>query len=245
MVGTSKSYPQIMLIPSGRCLPPPSGTSLVMMSVSSPQNRPRAFACGPPWALVLPLGSLLLLFGSGLARGEGAPEPSAVRSPESAGFRDDLLREFKKYFRKYKDSASRVEAVLALEDQTDPQVVRVLEPILGDKDPAVVTAGVRVLAGLTHPACQAAIIELLASSKKEPVRLGILRVLAFGALSHDGAAVRECLADRSWQVRRARPDGPGGLESAGVHCRSGSSLQGQGGGGALCRPRWIGPDECG
>jgi HEAT repeat protein len=152
--------------------------------------------------LVLPLGLLLVVFGSGLARGEEALESSAVGSPGSVSSRDDLLREFKKYFRKYKDSASRVEAVLALEAQTDPQVVRVLEPILGDKDPAVVTAGVRVLAGLTNPACQTAIIELLASSKKEPVRLGILRVLAFGALSHDGVAVRECLADRSWQVRR-------------------------------------------
>ena len=152
--------------------------------------------------MVLPLGLLVLALGSGPARGEGAHGPSAVRSPESVSSRDDLLREFKKYFRKYKDSASRVEAVLALEAQTDPQVVRVLEPILGDKDPAVVSAGVRVLAGLTNPTCQAAIIELLASSKKEPVRLGILRVLAYGALAHDGVVVRECLADRSWQVRR-------------------------------------------
>lgn len=172
------------------------------MSIFPTQNRRRALFCGAPWALVLPLGLLLVVFGSGLARGEEALESSAVGSPGSVSSRDDLLREFKKYFRKYKDSASRVEAVLALEAQTDPQVVRVLEPILGDKDPAVVTAGVRVLAGLTNPACQTAIIELLASSKKEPVRLGILRVLAFGALSHDGVAVRECLADRSWQVRR-------------------------------------------
>lgn len=132
----------------------------------------------------------------------GTATPAAWAHPSHGLVADDLLRDFKKYFRKYKDSASRIEAVLALEGQTDVAVIRVLEPIVRDADPGVVTAGIRVLAGLTDPACQAAIIELLASSKKEPVRLAILRVLSFGALAHDGVAVKKCLEDRSWQVRR-------------------------------------------
>ena len=180
---------------------PPAGTSLGVMPTIRLQISPRVFRGVPPLSVLLLAVLGWSTLGSGLAlEAAGSPPGTWLLAP-SAGS-DDLLREFKKYFRKYKDSASRVEAVLALEGQTDPEVVKILEPILRDKDPAVVSAAVGVLAGLTHPACQTAIIELLAGSSKEPVRLGILRVLAFGALDHDGAAVRECLVDRSWQVRR-------------------------------------------
>ena len=60
------------------------------------------------------------------------------------GADDELLKEFKRYFRKYKESAERIEAVLSLDELDVGGVVDLLVPILKDKDPDVVSASVRV-----------------------------------------------------------------------------------------------------
>ena len=152
-----------------------------MQTLSAPLPRRHA-----PWHRALgSLLVLLLLATLGLASAD-----------------DEILKDFKKYFRKYKDSASRVEAVLALEGVPDAALVDVLEPVLKDKDPAVVAAAVRVLSGCTEPAQVTALLELLEGAKKEEIQLGLLRVLAAGSIPHDGTAVTELLEAKSWQVRR-------------------------------------------
>jgi hypothetical protein len=115
---------------------------------------------------------------------------------------DETVREFKKYFRTYKDSPTRVEAVMALDGTESPAVVEALVPVLGDADPLVVDAAVRVLAGFkTRPPIDA-LLAALGAEKSEAGRLGILRVLAQGKYADVTAGVRECLTDKSWEVRR-------------------------------------------
>ena len=90
-----------------------------------------------------------------------------------AGLDDDLIKDFKKYFRKYKDPAQRREAVLALDGIDSPAMVDVLVPVLEDPDPQVTQAVVRVLGSLEE---RAAIDHLLVELAEEilhmPVRLG-------------------------------------------------------------------------
>ena len=70
---------------------------------------------------------------------------------------DEIVKEFKKYFKKYKDTPTRVEAVLALEGTESAKVVDALVPVLKDKEPEVVRAAVRVLAAFeTRPPLRAA-----------------------------------------------------------------------------------------
>ena len=42
---------------------------------------------------------------------------------------DEIVKEFKKYFKKYKDAATRVEAIYALEGTESTGVVKVLLPV--------------------------------------------------------------------------------------------------------------------
>ncbi len=137
-----------------------------------------------------------------LSRALAAPLVLLVLAGLALAADDEILKDFRKYFRKYKDSASRVEAVLALEGVPDVALVDVLEPVLRDKDGAVVSAAVRVLSGCTEPAQVTALLTLLEESRKEEVQLGLLRVLAAGSIAHDGAAVTALLEARSWEVRR-------------------------------------------
>ena len=127
-----------------------------------------------------------------------APAPrAAVASPAD----DEILKEFKKYFRRFKDRATRVEAIYSLEGTETPGVVRVLTPILADEDKEVVDACVRVLAGFEARPPIDAVFSTLADEKKEPLRLGLLRAIAEGGYKTESEALTECLEDRSWLVR--------------------------------------------
>jgi hypothetical protein len=116
---------------------------------------------------------------------------------------DETLQEFKRYFKKYTDSATRVEAVLALDKVEDPGVVDALLPLLADPDAVLVDATQRVLSSFTTDAPKARLVETLAKLKKEPERVGILRVLRDGKYSPLGEPVHLCLVDKAWTVRRA------------------------------------------
>lgn len=118
-----------------------------------------------------------------------------------AGLDDDLIKDFKKYFRKYKDPAQRREAVLALDGIDSPAMVDVLVPVLEDPDPQVTQAVVRVLGSLEERAAIDHLLVELAEEKKEPRRIGLLRCIQEGAYEGKGEAVGACLEDRSWKVR--------------------------------------------
>lgn len=118
------------------------------------------------------------------------------------GADDELLKEFKRYFRKYKESAERIEAVLSLDGLDVGGVVDLLVPILKDKDPDVVSASVRVLGGFKSRSAIDALLLALAEAKKGNIRLALLRTIARADYAHDGEAVLPNLEDRSWEIRR-------------------------------------------
>ena len=115
----------------------------------------------------------------------------------------DTIRDFKKYFKKYKEPAQRVEAVLALDGIDLPETVDTLLPLLKDADPDVVEAVLRVLGTFEERPAIDRLIAVLAEEKSEVGRLGILRSLERGAYGGLGESVALCLQDRSWAVRRA------------------------------------------
>jgi len=133
----------------------------------------------------LPLALCLALAGLASARGD-----------------DEIVREFKKYFKEYKDTPTRVEAVLSLLGTESEAVVGALIPILKLDDPEVVRAAVRVLAGFkTQPPLDFMLAQL-ESQKSEPVRIGLLRALGEGKYAGAGPAMVTLLTDKSWDVRR-------------------------------------------
>jgi len=115
---------------------------------------------------------------------------------------EEIVREFKKYFRKYKDTPTRVEAVLALEGTESTSVVEALSDVLPDAEPDVARAAVRVLAAFrTRPPIDALLSEL-ESNKREPVRLALLQAVAAARYQGATEAVAALLADKSWEIRR-------------------------------------------
>jgi HEAT repeat protein len=122
--------------------------------------------------------------------------------PKARAQSDDTLQLFKKYWSTYKDTPSRVEAILTLEGKEDLGVVDVLVPKLKDPETEVVRAAVRVLAAFkTRPPVDALLAQLK-NDKTEAVRTGILRAIADGKYKDVQAGVLPCLGDKPWEVRR-------------------------------------------
>jgi HEAT repeat protein len=118
----------------------------------------------------------------------------------------EVVKEFRKYFKKYKDTPTRVEAVLALESNESPLVVAALVEIVDGAEPDVQRAAVRVLSKFrTRPPVDALLAEL-ESNKRESVRLVLLEATAAGAYSGSAPIVATLLTDKSWTVRRAAVD---------------------------------------
>jgi len=115
---------------------------------------------------------------------------------------DEIVAEFRKYFRKYKDTATRVEAVYALEGVESPEVVTVLLPVLKLDDPDVVRAAVRILSEFeTRPPKERVVAEL-AEAGDAGVRAGLLQAVAAGRYPGGGEAIAELLLEKDWEVRR-------------------------------------------
>jgi len=115
---------------------------------------------------------------------------------------DEIVKEFKKYFRKYKDSASRVEAVLSLEGTESIKVVDVLLPVLKDKDLEVARAAIQVLGAFETAAPIERIYLQLDKKKDSAVRAGLLQAMTLGAYPGGDEALQSCLKDKDWDVRR-------------------------------------------
>ena len=116
---------------------------------------------------------------------------------------------FKKYYGQYKDTASRVEAVLTLESTAaqaieDPAVFEMLYAKLGDKttEPDVVKAIVRVFVSFKTDAQQAQVFDTLKTEKSESGKVALLQVIARAKWKDAGGVLPIMLADKSWEVRR-------------------------------------------
>lgn len=117
---------------------------------------------------------------------------------------DETVDDFKKLFRKFKDRAERVEAVLALTGIDEPDVVDALAPVIFDDDPEVARAAVEVLSRLRAEASLAAIAGELAEARRADEQIAWLKVVTAGGqpLGEVGReALFELLEERDWQVR--------------------------------------------
>ena len=126
----------------------------------------------------------------------------AFQASSARGADDELVAEFKKYFKKYKDTPTRVEAVLSLKGEQSPAVVEAMLPVLKDKENEVVRAAIEVLAEFKSQKPIRLLMIELEETKDEPVRLGILEAVARGAYALDPALFYETVSDKSWEVRR-------------------------------------------
>ncbi len=115
---------------------------------------------------------------------------------------DDAVKDFKKYFKKFKDTPTRVEAVLTLEGEQGASVVGALVPLLKEKEPEIVEAVIRVLSKFKERPPIDALLLALEEKKDESIRIGILRALGEGAYSGTKEPLVVCLEDKSWDVRR-------------------------------------------
>ncbi|HVS19750.1 MAG TPA: HEAT repeat domain-containing protein [Planctomycetota bacterium] len=115
---------------------------------------------------------------------------------------DEMVKEFAKYFKKYKDTPTRVEAVLALENNESPKVVDALVEVVDGAEPDVRRAVVRVLGRFeTRPPVDTLLAEL-ERNKREGVRLALLDAIATGGYAGAEPIVAALLSDKSWVVRR-------------------------------------------
>lgn len=129
---------------------------------------------------------------------------------------DDTVRDFRRYFRRYEDTATRVEAILALEGIESTKVVDALVPILKHEEFEVVRAAVSILAAFETDEPIAHIWETIDDKRDEPTRVGLLWAIADGGYGGDPEVFEELLEDRSWEVRRRAANAvvSSGLENA-------------------------------
>lgn len=118
------------------------------------------------------------------------------------GLDDEVLKEFKRYFKKYKDSPTRVEAILALEDTTDAGIPKALLPILKDPDGSVRRAAIRVLGKLKAEPQVTELLGALATESKPELKSGLLQAVELGTYSGAIPLVKPLLLDKEWEVRR-------------------------------------------
>jgi HEAT repeat protein len=114
---------------------------------------------------------------------------------------EEALVEFRKYFKQFTDTASRVEAIRALEGTQVPGVVDALKPVLKDRDEDVVREAVLILAGFTDASTVAYLRDSLGREKDERVRIGLLEAIAQGAYPAE-EVVEPLLSESSPEVRR-------------------------------------------
>jgi HEAT repeat protein len=140
--------------------------------------------------LILVAFGLALLFG---------PSSGPSAQPQAD---DEILLEFKRYYKKYKDTPTRVEAVLSLEGCEQPDVIDALVPLFEGAEPEVGLAAMQILAGFkTRPPVER-MLAVLAETPSEATKLGLLRALARGKYPDTKAGLLPLLADGAWDVRR-------------------------------------------
>jgi hypothetical protein len=94
---------------------------------------------------------------------------------------DEIVTEFKKYFAKFKDQPSRIEAVMSLDGAESANVVGALAPVLKlTEEPDVVKSAILVLSKLKTDPPRKAMIRELESNKDELIRVGLLQAITAG-----------------------------------------------------------------
>src|SRR5262245_13662438 len=105
---------------------------------------------------------------------------------QGPGGDEEILTEFKKYFRKYKDTPTRIESGMAREGCGNPWVVALLVPLFDTAEPEVGLAATRVLSKFkTRPPVDKMLADLATASPA--AKIGLLGALEDGAYANTQA----------------------------------------------------------
>ncbi|HMQ20981.1 MAG TPA: HEAT repeat domain-containing protein [Planctomycetota bacterium] len=90
----------------------------------------------------------------------------------------DSVKEFERFFRKFKEVAQQVESILALETDDCPEAVDVLLPLLKHKEVAIKEAAKRVLSGYREKSSFEAVLAALVDMKDREMRGELIDVFS-------------------------------------------------------------------
>ena len=89
---------------------------------------------------------------------------------------EELVKDFKKFFKKERDPLIRIELVYSLDGEESVGLAEALLPVLEDKDTGVVKAACKVLSGFQDPASRLPLLETTVEGKKTKRVAEILRI---------------------------------------------------------------------
>ncbi|MBO46546.1 MAG: hypothetical protein CMJ96_06575 [Planctomycetes bacterium] len=130
-----------------------------------------------------------------------ALSPILLLIPLLAPQQDETVRDFKKYFKRSKDTMEKVEYVHALKGIDDPSIAKLLLPLLVHKEPPVALAAHEVLVSLSKPELRASLMESVEKGKPKNVFHLLLRVAGDGGWTEYAPLIRPHLESRSEEVR--------------------------------------------
>ena len=113
----------------------------------------------------------------------------------------ETLKDFKKYFRRVKETFERVEYVHALEDIDDPGVAKLLLPVLTDKDPQVATAALIVIRQLPSEQSRLPLFEVAEKGRPTGALPLVLRAAGEGGWEEFVPLIRPHLEHSDHEVR--------------------------------------------
>ncbi len=124
----------------------------------------------------------------------GAPAAAQTREQKL-----DAVAVFKRFFKKWKETAQRVEAVHELERADCPEAVEALLPVLKHREPEVRKAAMEVLSGFHEPETFKAVLDSLPDLKDPEQRALLIEVLSKARVR----ALRKLLA-QIWESDRRK-----------------------------------------
>lgn len=115
---------------------------------------------------------------------------------------DEIVRDFKKYYAKFKDAPSRREAVLSLKGVEGAEVVDALVPLLKEPDAQVVDAIVEVLSAFTSEDSKLAVGAALEKAGAAEQKAGLLQAVRNGKFKVPTKVLHALVTDSNWGIRR-------------------------------------------
>lgn len=118
------------------------------------------------------------------------------------GAGEDTIKDFKKYYPSFTSSPQKVEAILSLEGIDIPDRVECLLPLFSDPDPEVRNALLRILGEVKDPASVAVMVQSL-KGKTNPAKIGAVEALGKGKHAQALGALMTLSTDTNTALRVA------------------------------------------
>lgn len=107
----------------------------------------------------------------------------------------DAVREFERYFKKYKEEAMQVEAVMTLEGNECPEAAATLIDLLSHKEPGVRDAALTVLSGYSQQSTFQTLIDELPDERNSEVQAIAIKVLGGSRIRAAVPAIEQIAGD--------------------------------------------------